>query len=167
MTHTRINHLPFQWPATPLHVVLVTPEIPPNTGNIARLCAATGTRLHLVGPLGFHLTDKAMLRAGLDYWDEVDLVRHPGYESFENATPHATRYYFSTRGERNYTDITYQPGDMFVFGCETAGLSDAILDANPGHIVGIPMRGDRVRSLNLANAVAIVIYEALRQINRR
>ncbi|MDD5679156.1 MAG: tRNA (cytidine(34)-2'-O)-methyltransferase [Kiritimatiellae bacterium] len=164
--HTRKCMLPFNWPKPPLQVALIEPEIPPNTGNIARLCAATGTRLHLVGRLGFRLNDAKLRRAGLDYWDAVDLERNADLaELFRCAAP-STCHFFSTRGVVNYTSVRYQAGDTLVFGCETRGLPEELLDQYPDHVLGIPMQGDRVRSLNLANAVAIVLYEALRQLQK-
>lgn len=167
MPHTRINRLRTKWPVPPFQVVLVEPEIPPNTGTIARLCAATGTRLHLVGPLGFRLTDSAVRRAGLDYWQSVDLARHRDYAAFATRAAGGTCYYFSTGGGRSYLDVSYRPGDYLVFGNESQGLPDALLNAHPDAVLGIPIMGDRVRSLNLANAVAIALYEALRQVSRR
>jgi len=161
--HTRHCTLPFNWPEPSLQVALIEPEIPPNTGNIARLCAATGTRLHLVGRLGFRLNDATLRRAGLDYWDAVDLERHADLAALFQRIAAASCYFFSTRGATNYASVRYQPGDTLVFGCETRGLPEELLDRHPERVVGIPMRRDRVRSLNLANAVAIVLYEALRQ----
>ena len=155
------------WPAPPLNVVLLEPEIPPKTGTIARLCAATGTRLHLAGPLGFRLTDSKLRRAGLDYWDGVDLSRHTDLAACLAATGPGCVYYFSTRATVPYTRVAYGPGDSLVFGSETGGLPESVLAAAPGCVFGIPMRVERVRSLNLATAVAIVLYEALRQIDRR
>lgn len=146
-----------------MQVALIEPEIPPNTGNIARLCAATGTRLHLVGRLGFRLNDATLRRAGLDYWDAVDLERHADPAAFFQRAAPAPCYFFSTRGPINYTSVRYHPGDILVFGCETRGLPEELLDQHPGRVIGIPMRSDHVRSLNLANAVSIVLYEALRQ----
>ena len=161
--HTRLCPLPFHWPEPPLQVALIEPEIPPNTGNIARLCAATGTRLHLVGRLGFRLNDATLRRAGLDYWDAVDLERHADLAAlFQRVAPERC-YFFSTQGASPYTSVRYQPGDVLVFGCETRGLPEELLDQNLHRVLGIPIRSDRVRSLNLANAVAIVLYEALRQ----
>ena len=162
--HMRQYMLPFKWPEPPLQVALIEPEIPPNTGNIARLCAATGTRLHLVGRLGFRLNDATLRRAGLDYWDAVDQERHSDLASLFQRIAPATCYFFSTRGTINYAAVRYQPGDTLVFGCETRGLPEELLDQHPDRVLGIPMRTDRVRSLNLANAVAIVLYEALRQL---
>lgn len=150
-------------PAAPLHVILVEPEIPPNTGNIARLCAATGSHLHLVHPLGFSVDEKAVRRAGLDYWHLVDVTEH------ESVEPVLTRFeprcfFFSGTAERSYLDVTYQPGDALIFGKESVGLPPALLDRSPERVLGIPMPG-QVRSLNLANAVAIALYEALRQLD--
>ncbi len=163
-THTRIGRLPFRWPEPCLQVALIEPEIPPNTGNIARLCAATGTRLHLVGRLGFRLNDAKLRRAGLDYWDAVDLERHADPAALFQRVAPANCYFFSTRGTINYTAVRYRPGDTFVFGCETRGLPEELLAQHPGRVLGIPMRSDRVRSLNLANSVAIVLYAALSQL---
>ncbi|MBN1674328.1 MAG: tRNA (cytidine(34)-2'-O)-methyltransferase [Kiritimatiellae bacterium] len=153
----------FRWPAPPLNVVLVEPEIPPNTGAIARLCAATGTRLHLVGPLGFRLTNAALRRAGLDYWDAVDLVRHADWPAFRAAAPGARSHFFSTRAARGYLAADYRPGDILVFGSETRGLPTALLAEHRDRLFRIPMQPGKVRSLNLATAVAIVLYEALRR----
>lgn len=153
-----------QWPEPPLHVALFEPEIPPNTGAIARLCAATGTPLHLVGPLGFRLTDRALRRAGLDYWDSVDLRRHTGYDGFEAALPGHRMFFFSTSGRKPYTAETFRPGDVLVFGPESRGLPADLLEANADRVLGIPMRNESVRSLNLATAVAIALFEALRQV---
>jgi tRNA (cytidine/uridine-2'-O-)-methyltransferase len=151
-------------PAEPiLHVVLVQPEIPQNTGTTARLCAATATRLHLVGPLGFSLEDRYLRRAGLDYWPNVDLEVHADWESFRLAHPRALLWLFSARASRSYTGVHYQPGDFLVFGGETRGLPAALLGEERDRMLQIPMRGTAVRSLNLANAAAIVTYEALRQ----
>ncbi len=158
--------VPFKWPEKPFHVALVEPEIPPNTGNIARLCAATGSTLHLVGQLGFRLTDRHLKRAGLDYWDAVKLVRHGDFDSFASALSPARFFFFSTRGGRLYTDVKYQHGDVLIFGSETRGLPQEILRNHAGDVLAIPVRADRVRSLNLATAVAIVLYEALRQCSR-
>jgi tRNA (cytidine/uridine-2'-O-)-methyltransferase len=153
----------------PLNVVLVEPEIPPNTGNIARLCAATGSVLHLVHPLGFSTDEKAVRRAGLDYWHLVDVREHASLAAVESTRPAgSSRYLFSGRltsgiEPKNYLDVRYEPGDYLVFGRESAGLPESLLAEHPTQIVGIPMPG-AVRSLNLANAVAIALYEALRQL---
>ena len=161
-THERCHALPFLWPDPPFSIVLVEPEIPQNTGTIARLCAATGTPLHLVGPLGFSLTSSHLRRAGLDYWESVNLVRHDNWESF-TATPEASSWYFSTRGTMPYTTAQFRPGDRLVFGSESKGLSDELLNANTSHVLAVPMQVEHVRSLNLAMTVGIVLYEALRQ----
>jgi tRNA (cytidine/uridine-2'-O-)-methyltransferase len=165
MKHARQHEhvLEFRWPVPPFQVALVEPEIPPNTGNIARLCAATGSPLHLVEPLGFRLTDHAVQRAGLDYWDSVRIVRHMNFAAFRAGVAPARLFFFSTRARRSYLEAAYQPGDVLVFGSEHRGLADDILDAHPEQVFGIPMQADKVRSLNLANSVSIVLYEALRQ----
>jgi tRNA (cytidine/uridine-2'-O-)-methyltransferase len=147
-----------------LHIALIEPEIHPNTGNIARLCAANAVVLHLVGRLGFRIDDKAVRRAGLDYWPYVDLRRHRSMEDFYAALPDARCFYFTTKAEQPYTSATYQSGDCLVFGSETHGLPWELLQANWERALTIPMRSPHVRSLNLATAVAIVLYEALRQI---
>lgn len=148
----------------PLHIVLVEPEIPANTGNIARTCAATGTHLHLVHPLGFRTDDATLKRAGLDYWYAVN-VSH--YDSFEEVAAKfaGNRFFFaSTRAEKRYTEHRYRDGDLFVFGKETKGLPQTLLDANPDTCLRLPMT-DKVRSLNLSNSAAIVVYEAYRQLD--
>ncbi len=146
-----------------LHICLVEPEIPPNTGNIARLCAATFTCLHLVGVTGFRLDEKAVRRAGLDYWDEVKLFRHRNLQSLSEALPNSRFIYFTTKSERSYTDWEYQDDDCLVFGRETRGLPEDLLKANWERCLTIPMPNQKIRSLNLANSVGIVLYEALRQ----
>ncbi|MGI9952430.1 tRNA (cytidine(34)-2'-O)-methyltransferase [Moorellaceae bacterium AZ2] len=146
----------------PFHVVLVEPEIPQNTGNIARTCAATGSVLHLVHPLGFTLSEKHVKRAGLDYWDEVTIEEHASWAAFCQAYPEANCYYFSTKGKRLYTEPHYREGDFLIFGPETRGLSAVILQEAGDRVLRIPMRPG-LRSLNLANSVALVLYEALRQ----
>jgi len=166
-THERRYSLAVRWPAPPLNIALVEPEIPPNTGNIARLCAATGTRLHLVEPLGFQLTSAHLRRAGLDYWDSVDLSRHASLQAFHLSQNNPRCFYFSTRARRSYTEASYGPGDTLIFGSESKGLPDKVLEAHEAETFGIPILTEHVRSLNLANAVAIVLYEALRQINVR
>jgi tRNA (cytidine/uridine-2'-O-)-methyltransferase len=146
----------------PFHVVLVEPEIPPNTGAIARTCAATGARLHLVGTLGFKLDAQSVRRAGLDYWHLVDLRRHEDVAAFEASEPSARTWLFSASGRQSLFDADIQLGDTFVFGRESVGLPHAMLAANPDRVLGIPTLGG-VRSLNLSNAVSIVLYEALRR----
>jgi len=146
-------------------VALVEPEIPPNTGAIARLCAATGSRLWLIGQLGFRLDNARLRRAGLDYWDSVALERLPSLEALFRQAPPETCHFFSTRGARHYAAAQYRPGDTLIFGSETTGLPDELLDRYPDRVRGIPLRSDCVRSLNLATAVAIALYEALRQLD--
>lgn len=146
-----------------LTVALVEPEIPQNTGNIARLCAATNTPLHIVGVTGFRLDDRAVRRAGLDYWPEVELQRHRDLEDLYSSLPQARFIYFTTKAERSYLDWEFEANDCLVFGRETKGLSEDLLRENWDRCLTIPMPNANVRSLNLANAVAIVVYEALRQ----
>jgi tRNA (cytidine/uridine-2'-O-)-methyltransferase len=143
-------------------VVLVEPEIPPNTGNIARLCAATGSVLHLVGTLGFRIDQKSVRRAGIDYWHLVQVERHLDLEHFRNALPDARWILFSASAEQSYLDAGFRPGDALIFGKESVGLPDALLEQHRESVFGIPTSGP-VRSLNLANAVSVVLYEALRQ----
>ncbi len=145
-----------------MHVVLVEPEIPQNTGNIARTCAATGCPLHLVGPLGFSIEDKWVKRAGLDYWHLVDVQQHASLEELWAAYPTGTFWYLSTKAKHNYSEVAYGADDFLVFGKETKGLPEPLLAAQQQHAVRIPMRAE-ARSLNLANSVALVLYEALRQ----
>jgi tRNA (cytidine/uridine-2'-O-)-methyltransferase len=149
---------------TMLHVALIEPEIPPNTGNIARMCLATYTPLHLVGRLGFRTDDKAVKRAGLDYWSEVDIRYHRNIEALYAALPECRFLYFTTRAQRVYTDFQFAPHDCLVFGRETRGLPEELLRANVDRCLKIPMPNPRVRSLNLATAAGIILYEALRQI---
>ena len=146
-----------------LRVALVEPEIPPNTGNIARLCAATRVPLHIVGVTGFRLDDRAVRRAGLDYWPEVDIRRHRDLAALGLALPEARFVYLSTKAERSYADWQFGADDCLVFGRETRGLPEDVLRANWERCLTIPMLNPNVRSLNLATAVAIVLYEALRQ----
>lgn len=148
-----------------LHVALIEPEIPPNTGNIARLCAATFTPLHLVGKLGFRTDDKAVRRAGLDYWNEVELQYHLNVEGLYEALPGCRFLYFTTKAERAYSDFEYAANDCLVFGRETRGLPEDLLSANRERCLTIPMPNKRVRSLNLATSVGIALYEALRQLS--
>jgi tRNA (cytidine/uridine-2'-O-)-methyltransferase len=145
-------------------VALVEPEIPQNTGNIARLCAATNTTLHIVGVTGFRLDDRAVKRAGLDYWDEVTIVRHRDLDELTRSQPDARRFYFSTKGEIPFWDVEFDQSDCLVFGPETRGLPESLLKENWERCLTIPMFNPNVRSLNLANAVSIVLYEALRQL---
>jgi tRNA (cytidine/uridine-2'-O-)-methyltransferase len=146
-----------------MHVVLVAPEIPQNTGSIGRLCVASGSTLHLIDPLGFTIDDRHLRRAGLDYWRHVRLVRHPSWEVFEAARPAGRLLCFSARAARSYTTMRYREDDLLVFGGESRGLAAAIRAAHADATFGIPLASEHVRSLNLANAVAIVLYEALRQ----
>jgi len=147
----------------PFHIVLVEPEIPPNTGNIGRLCAATGAHLHLVGKLGFSLDDKHMKRAGLDYWPEVKLHLWDSLRQLQHSFPDGTFWYTSKKATRNYTAVNYNRGDFFVFGKETLGLPEELLAAEEQQTILIPIFSPAVRSLNLANSAAIVLYEAIRQ----
>ncbi|MBV8363884.1 MAG: tRNA (cytidine(34)-2'-O)-methyltransferase [Candidatus Eremiobacteraeota bacterium] len=148
----------------PLNVALVEPQIPPNTGNVARLCAATGCALHLVEPLGFRIDDRELKRAGLDYWGSVNLTVHRSFDEFMNVTADARRWFLSTRGKHRYTDAGYRLGDFLIFGKETSGLPEQVLHENEAHAMRIPMRGSAVRSLNLSTAVGIVTYAALAQL---
>jgi tRNA (cytidine/uridine-2'-O-)-methyltransferase len=142
---------------------LVEPEIPPNTGNIARLCAATSSVLHLVGKLGFRIDEKAVRRAGLDYWHLVEVRQHLDLAHFRNAEPDLRWILLSASAKQSYLDAEFRPGDALLFGRESVGLPAELLAANPDSVFGIPTLGS-VRSLNLANAASIVVYEALRQI---
>jgi len=145
------------------NVVLVEPEIPPNTGNVGRLCLATRSNLHLVKPFGFTLDDRQLKRAGLDYWEEVKVQTWDSFEALQRAQPAEARYfYLTTKAERAYHEVPFQVGDFLVFGRETKGLPERLLAANKENCVTIPMHG--TRSLNLATAVAIVLFEAVRQV---
>ena len=144
-------------------VALVEPEIPPNTGNIARLCAATNVPLHIVRVTGFRMDDRAVRRAGLDYWPEVDLTRHRNLDALYQALPNARFVYLTTKADRLYTDWEFQTDDCLVFGRETRGLPEDLLKAHWDNCLKIPMLNPNVRSLNLATAVGIVLFEALRQ----
>ena len=145
-----------------MHIVLVNPEIPQNTGNIARTCAATGAMLHLIKPLGFELSDKYLKRAGLDYWHMMTLEVHESWEDFLAEYPDARLHYATTKAPRDYCGAQFMDGDFLVFGRETKGLDEELLARNYDSCIRIPMRSD-ARSLNLSNSVAIVLYEALRQ----
>jgi len=149
-----------------MHVVLVEPEIPPNTGNIARLCAATNTPLHLVEPLGFRLTDSRLRRAGLDYWHAVTVVRHPDLRSYLESSTREALFFLSKHGVEPHWNACFGPDARLVFGSETRGLPDWVFKEYPDRIWTIRMQSTAVRSLNLSNAVAIVLYEALRQLDR-
>lgn len=146
-----------------LSVALIEPQIPPNTGNIARLCAATDTSLHLIEPLGFSLDDDQLKRAGLDYWPQVDLWRHPDWFAFRAAVARDRCVYFSAHGVRPYTEAPFAPNSVLVFGSETEGMPERIRVKHPDRLFRIPMR-PAVRSLNLATAVGIVLYEAIRRL---
>ena len=146
------------------HIALVEPEIPPNTGNIARLCAATNTALHIVGVTGFRMDDRTLKRSGLDYWEHVELHRHVDLDELYSALPDSRFLYLTTKSKRLYYDWKFAAGDCLVFGRETRGLPEDLLNANADHCLTIPMPNPNVRSLNLANSVGIVLYEALRQI---
>lgn len=148
-----------------LHIVLWEPEIPPNTGNIARMCAATGTRLHLVGRLGFRLDDRDLKRAGCDYWPAVDVVLHDSLADLEKEVSGSRIFCLSARARRSYTQIQFQDGDCLVFGSESRGLPPEFLARHAAHTFVIPMPTGKVRSLNLATAAGIVLYEALRQVH--
>ena len=143
------------------NVVLVEPEIPPNTGNVGRLCLATRSTLHLVGPLGFSLNDRQLKRAGLDYWDEVDVREWSTLDELQQANASARFFYLTTKAKLPYFEVTFRPSDFLVFGRETKGLPERVLDENRESCITIPMHG--TRSLNLATAVAIVLFEAMRQ----
>ncbi|MBJ6750413.1 tRNA (cytidine(34)-2'-O)-methyltransferase [Geomonas anaerohicana] len=146
----------------PFHIVLVEPEIPPNTGNIARLCGATGTILHLVGKLGFSTDDRYLKRAGLDYWSEVDIRYWDDLDALRRAFPDGRFIYTSKKAPQSYLQFAFRPGDFIVFGKETKGLPEELIEANPETAVRIPITG-KVRSLNLSTSAGIVLYEALRQ----
>jgi len=149
-----------------LNVVLVEPEIPQNTGNIARTCAATGSSLHLVKPLGFSIDDKHVKRAGLDYWSLLDLHVYENLEEFFQKNDISKFYFATTKGRQSYTDFAFEEGAFLLFGKETAGLPKEILSKYPEKTMRIPMvKDERARSLNLSNSVAIIVYEVLRQLN--
>ncbi|MBN1566499.1 MAG: tRNA (cytidine(34)-2'-O)-methyltransferase [Acidobacteria bacterium] len=149
----------------PIHVALYKPEIHPNAGNIARLCAANALPLHLVGNLGFRIDERSVRRAGLDYWPFVDLRREKDLHELKSVLPGSRLFYFSARTGRLYTDIKYKIGDCLVFGPESSGFPEDLLSANQDYTVRIPMRTENVRSLNLSTAAGIAVYEALRQLN--
>lgn len=148
-----------------IHIVLVEPEIPPNTGNIARSCAATGSVLHLVKPLGFSIEDKQLKRAGLDYWPFVKLRLHESLDEFFGEHSNRSMYFATTKGSKFYTEIAFKDEDMIVFGKETEGLPKSVIAENRERAIRIPMSGDtRLRSLNLSNSVSVILFEALRQL---
>lgn len=146
------------------NIVLVEPEIPQNTGNIVRTCAATGCKLHLVRPLGFEVTDKYLKRAGLDYWKDAEIFYYDGFDEVLNKFPSSSFYFFTTKARKNYSSVEFKEGDFLVFGKETRGLPEELLKAHAENCVRIPMLND-TRSLNLSNSVAIAVYEGLRQQN--
>ena len=149
-----------------MNIVLVEPEIPPNTGNVARLCAATRTRLHLIEPLGFKLDDKQLKRAGMDYWEQLEWHRWPSWTMFQNQLLSSARLWFiESGGEKSYAEASFLPDDYLVFGRETAGLPKPLLEQFRERWLRIPMFNPKSRSLNLSNCVALVLYEALRQQN--
>lgn len=145
-----------------INIVLLEPQIPQNTGNIARTCAATGASLHLIHPMGFEVDDKKLKRAGLDYWHALDITYYDGWSDFVEKNPDAELYYFSTKAKNKYTDVKYPQKVFLVFGREDAGLPEELLKANQDRCVRLPMR-DNLRSLNLSNTAAIAVYEVLRQ----
>lgn len=145
-----------------LNIVLLEPEIPANTGNIGRTCVATNTRLHLIEPLGFRLDEKALRRAGMDYWKDLDVTTYIDYQDFLDKNPGAKIYMVTTKAEKVYTDVAYEEDCYIMFGKESAGIPEEILVENQENCVRIPMVGE-IRSLNLGNSVAIMLYEALRQ----
>ena len=147
-----------------LNIVLLEPEIPANTGNIGRTCVATGTKLHLIEPLGFRLNEKAIKRAEMDYWDQLEVYRYDDYNDFLEKNPNAVIYMATTKAKKIYTEVKYEEDCYIMFGKESAGIPEEILLNNQEHCVRIPMIGD-IRSLNLSNSVSILLYEALRQNN--
>ena len=147
-----------------LNIVLIQPDIPQNTGNIARTCAVTGAKLHLVKPLGFKIDSKHVKRAGLDYWGDLNITVYENIDEFFEKNQNSAFYFFTTKGKKNYCDVTYRDEDYLIFGRETKGLDEDLLKANYDNAVRIPMKQD-IRSLNLSNAVAIAVYEAYRQLD--
>ena len=148
-----------------LSVVLVTPEIPTNTGSIGRLCLATNSTLHLIEPLGFDISDSRVKRAGLDYWKHLQIIRHKNFEGFLNSLPSdAPTVFFSTKAKASLFEKKFQKGSYLIFGCETKGLGEELIEKFSKDTFNIPQYDDRVRSLNLANAASIVVYEAIRQL---
>jgi tRNA (cytidine/uridine-2'-O-)-methyltransferase len=148
----------------PFHIVLVEPEIPPNTGNIVRTCSVTGAKLHLIKPLGFSIDDTQLKRAGLDYWHEVDIQLYDSFQQLRDTYPDKRFFCVETNGSKSHTSFAYQEDDFFVFGKETKGLANDILEAHKDTLIRIPMLPN-VRSLNLSNSVSIVLYEGLRQLD--
>jgi tRNA (cytidine/uridine-2'-O-)-methyltransferase len=149
-----------------INIVLHEPEIPSNTGNIGRTCVAAGASLHLIYPLGFILTEKNLKRAGMDYWDKLDVHKYVDYEDFIDKNPNARIWYATTKAEKTYAEADFREGDFIMFGKESAGIPEEILVDNREHCIRIPM-GHGIRSLNLANSAAIILYEAMRQMDFR
>ena len=147
-----------------MHIILHQPEIPANTGNIGRTCVATGTSLHLIEPLGFRLDEKSIKRAGMDYWEHLDVTRYMNYKEFQEKHPDAKVWVATTKAKKVYTEVDFGPDDFIMFGKESAGIPEEILVDNEENCIRIPML-DQIRSLNLSNSVAVVLYEALRQNN--
>ncbi len=147
-----------------LNIVLYNPEMPANTGNISRTCAVTGARLHLIRPLGFDTSDKQLRRAGLDYWDKLEIFYYDDFGEFLEKNKGARLFLLTTKGKKRHSDVQYQDGDYFVFGSESRGLPENLIEKMYNNAIRIPMR-KTLRSLNLSNAVSIVVYEALRQLN--
>ena len=147
---------------SPLNLVLYSPEIPQNTGNISRTCAVTGARLHIIKPIGFEISDRTLKRAGLDYWDKLDVTYYDSYDDFVTKNKNAEIYYFTSHTTRSFASVDYPDGAYLMFGCESVGLPRSLVEANPDRAVRIPMRGT-LRCLNLSNAVAVAAYEYLRQ----
>lgn len=145
-----------------INIVLYSPEIPQNTGNISRTCAVTGVALHIIKPIGFEISDRTLKRAGLDYWDKLEVTYYDSYEDFLEKNSCAELYFFSAKGKKRYTDINYTPGVFLVFGCESVGLPEELIRKNIERSVRIPMK-ETLRCLNLSNSVAIAVYEVLRQ----
>lgn len=148
-----------------LNIVLFQPEIPQNTGNIARTCVLTNSKLHLIKPLGFSLDEKHLKRAGLDYWQYLDMEIHESYEEFREKYKEGNFYFSTTKGSKIYTEVNYKEGDFIIFGRESAGLPDYIRNSNLGSLIRVPMLQTSTRSLNLSNTAAIVAFEAMRQMN--
>lgn len=148
-----------------LNIVLFEPEIPQNTGNIARTCVLTNSKLHLIKPLGFSLDEKQLKRAGLDYWQYLDMEVHESYEAFREKYKEGNFYISTTKGKKNYTEVKYNKGDFIIFGKESAGIPDYIRNDNLDNLIRVPMLESSTRSLNLSNTVAILAYEALRQMS--
>lgn len=147
-----------------INIVLYSPEIPQNTGNISRTCAVTGARLHIIKPIGFEISDRTLKRAGLDYWDKLDVKYYENYEDFVRQNENAEMYFFSAHGKRSYAEVVYPDGIFLVFGRESVGLPKELVEQNSDRSIRIPMR-KTLRCLNLSNSVAIAVYEALRQNN--